>query len=178
MKRVRVIVVTALFTLIYGVAGAQIKFFEISHDFGEIAEDCGSVEHVFAFRNTSAKPVVIVSTHSSCGCTKAEFSRKPVMPDSTATIKVVFNPMNYPGVFARKITIVTDEGALKERLLVTGKVMPRKKSVDHPTISSSFIPFSSCLQSFPASGSFPMSQLFTSGGQSIGASASVLPMNI
>ena len=50
----------------------------------------------------------------------------------------------------------------------------------HPTISSSVIPFSSCLQSFPASGSFPMSQFFTSGGQSIGVSAlaSVLPMNI
>ena len=50
----------------------------------------------------------------------------------------------------------------------------------HPTISSSVVPFSSCLQSFPASGSFQMSQLFTSGGQSIGisASTSVLPMNI
>ena len=50
----------------------------------------------------------------------------------------------------------------------------------HPTISSSVIPFSSHLQSFPASGSFPMSQLFTSDGQSIGvsASASVLPVNI
>ena len=49
----------------------------------------------------------------------------------------------------------------------------------HPTISSSVIPFS-CLQSFPASGSFPMSQFFPSGGQSIGvsASASVLPVNI
>ena len=50
----------------------------------------------------------------------------------------------------------------------------------HPTISSSVVPFSSCLQSFPASGSFQMSQFFTSGGQSIGVSAStlVLPMNI
>ena len=50
----------------------------------------------------------------------------------------------------------------------------------HPTISSSVIPFSSCLQNSPASGSFPVSQLFTSGGQSIevSASASVLPMNI
>ena len=50
----------------------------------------------------------------------------------------------------------------------------------HPTISSSVVPFSSCFQSFPASGSFPMSQFFASGGQSIGvsASASVLPMNI
>ena len=50
----------------------------------------------------------------------------------------------------------------------------------HPAISSSVIPFSSFLQSFPASGSFHMSQFFTSGSQSIGvsASASVLPMNI
>ena len=50
----------------------------------------------------------------------------------------------------------------------------------HPTISSSLVPFSFCLQSFPASESFQMSQLFTSGGQSIGvsASASFLPMNI
>ena len=49
----------------------------------------------------------------------------------------------------------------------------------HPTISSSVVPFSSCPQSFPASGPFQMSQLFTSGGQSIGVSASksVLPMN-
>ena len=50
----------------------------------------------------------------------------------------------------------------------------------HPTISSSVVPFSSCLQSFPASGSFPMSQFFTTGGQSIGVSAStsVFLMNI
>ena len=50
----------------------------------------------------------------------------------------------------------------------------------HPTISSSVVPFSSRLQSFPASGSFPMNQFFTSGGQRIGVSAStsVLPMNI
>ena len=50
----------------------------------------------------------------------------------------------------------------------------------HPTISSSIVPFSSCPQPSPASGSFSMSQLFTSGGQGIGASASapVLPMNI
>ena len=48
----------------------------------------------------------------------------------------------------------------------------------HPTILSSVIPFSSCPQSFPASGSFPMSQFCASGGQRIGASAWVLPMNI
>ena len=50
----------------------------------------------------------------------------------------------------------------------------------HPTISSSVVPFSSCLQSFPASGSFPVSQFFPSGGQNTGvsASASVLPSEL
>ena len=50
----------------------------------------------------------------------------------------------------------------------------------HPNVSSSVVPFFSCLQSFPASGSFPVSQFFESAGQSIGVSAlaSVLPMNI
>ena len=48
----------------------------------------------------------------------------------------------------------------------------------HPIISSSVTPFSSCPQSFPESGTFPMSQLFASSGQSIRASAKVLPMNI
>ena len=51
------------------------------------------------------------------------------------------------------------------KLMSMGSVMPSN-------ISSSVVPFSSCLQSFPASGSFPMSQFFTSGGQSIGVSAS------
>ena len=50
----------------------------------------------------------------------------------------------------------------------------------HPIVTFSVVPFSSCLQSFPVSGSFKMSQFFASGGQSIGvsASASILPMNI
>ena len=48
----------------------------------------------------------------------------------------------------------------------------------HPTISSSVIPFSFSIHSFPAAGSFPMSQFFASSGQNIGASASVLPVNI
>ena len=62
------------------------------------------------------------------------------------------------------------------KLMSIELVMPS----NHPTISSSVVPFSSCPQPFPASGSFPVSQLFTSGAQSIGtsASASVLSVNI
>ena len=63
----------------------------------------------------------------------------------------------------------------------TPRVYPNSSPLSwwcHPTISNSVALFSSCPQFFPASGSFQMSQLFTSGGQSTGASASVLPMNI
>lgn len=130
MNRVLNIVVIALFTLFYVDLSAQIKFFSNSYDFGEIAEDGGKVEHTFRFRNTLSKPVVIVSTHSSCGCTTAEYSRKPVLPGAESAVKVVFNPMNYPGAFARKVTIVTSEGALKESLQITGKVTPRKRTID------------------------------------------------
>ena len=68
-------------------------------------------------------------------------------------------------------------------LSVHHQLPPKPISINqlcHPTISSSVIPFSSCPQSFPASGSFQMNQLFAQGGQSIrvSASASVLPMNI
>ena len=60
------------------------------------------------------------------------------------------------------------------------KLMSMMSQRCRPSISFSVVPFSSCLQSFPASGSSPMSQFFSSGGQSIGvsASASVLPINI
>ena len=69
------------------------------------------------------------------------------------------------------LSITNSQSLLK--LMSTKLVMPS-------TISFSAVPFSSCLLSFPASGSLPMGQFFTSGGQSIGfsASASVLPMNI
>ena len=73
----------------------------------------------------------------------------------------------------RSLSITNSWSLLK--LMSVESVMPC-----HPTISSSVTPFSSCSQSFPASGSFPMSQFFASDGPSIGASAlaSVLPMNI
>ena len=70
--------------------------------------------------------------------------------------------------------------ALQASLSITNSDSYPSSQWCHPAISSSVVPFSSCLQSLPASESFPMSQLFTWGGQSIGVSAlaSVLPLNI
>ena len=123
-------ITTALCLLSVGSLSAQLRFEKSSHDFGTIAEDGGSVEHLFRCRNISSSPVVIVATKTSCGCTKVEFSRKPIPTDSVATLRVIFNPMNYPGSFARKIVVVTSEGVMAEQLLITGKVTPRQRSVE------------------------------------------------
>ena len=122
--------ITLFCLLSSGSASAQLCFEKISHDFGTIAEDGGAVEQTFQCRNTSTSPIVIVAAKTSCGCTKVEFSRKPIPADSTTTLRVIFNPMNYPGSFARKIVVVTSEGTIPEQLLITGKVTPRQRSIE------------------------------------------------
>lgn len=110
------------------VAQSPLKFVETAHDFGTIAEEGGAVAHTFRFTNISSEPLVIVNAAASCGCTKAEFSRKPVKTGAEGEIVVRFDPMNYPGAFARKITIFTSAGRLPEQLTVSGRVTPRVKT--------------------------------------------------
>jgi len=83
-----------------------------------------------------------------------------------------------PWIAARQASLSITNSRSPPNPLSIESVMPSNHLI-HPTISSSVVPFSSCPQSFPASGSFPVSQLFTSGGQSIGVSVStsVPPMN-
>ena len=122
---------TALFIgILSAAAQSPVRFDETTHDFGTIAEDGGIVAHTFRFTNISSEPLVIVNASASCGCTKAEFSRKPVKPNATGEIVVRFDPMNYPGMFARKVTILTSAGRLPEQLTVSGRVTPRIKTVE------------------------------------------------
>ena len=121
MKRFYHIVVIALFTLIYGVSGAQIKFLKNSHDFGEIAEEGGKVEHIFTLRNDSAKPVVIVSAYASCGCTKAEFSRKPIGVGESGEIRLLLESKKVDkGLFHRVVQIRSTSTSGTEILTIKG----------------------------------------------------------
>ena len=112
------------------VAQPSLQFKETHHDFGTINEEGGEVAHTFRFTNISGAPVVIVDVASSCGCTRAEFSRKPVKAGETGEIIVRFNPTDYPaGVFSRNVRILTSQGRIAEPLTVTGRVIPRIKSI-------------------------------------------------
>ena len=101
----------------------------------------------------------------------------PSPPSADKTVAVVVQSLSHVQLFATPWTVAhhaspfpLSPGVCSNSCLLSQWY--------YATIFSSAAPFSSCLQSFPASGSFPTNQLFASGGQSIGASASVLPMNI
>ena len=115
------------------------------------------------------KPVWEIMQHRTKGCTQ-----------SHALAKVQCNSvLSHFWFFVTPWTAVCQASCPSPTPRVYSNSCP-SSHWSHPTISSSVIPFSSHLQSFPGSGSFPMSQFFPSGGQSIGASAlaSVLPVNI
>ena len=90
-----------------------------------------------------------------------------------------FQLFSYIWLFATPWTVAHQDSCPSPTPGVYSNSCPSHRQC-HPTISSYVVPSSSCPQSFPASGSFPVSQFFSSGGQSIGfsASASVLPVNI
>ena len=110
-------------------ADSSLKFDESSWNFGDIAENGGSVEHIFVFTNISSRPVVILDVSASCGCTSPSFSRKPVMPGGKGEIKVEFDPINRPGHFSKGVVVKLNNN---ERVLlsVEGNVLPRERSVE------------------------------------------------
>lgn len=109
--------------------GAPLRFAETKHDFGNIREDGGVHRHSFRFVSTAEHPVVILKVGTSCGCTTAEYSRKPIMPNGEGVVVVVYDPMNQPGgEFMRRATVYTSEGSTV--LTVSGEITPREKSIE------------------------------------------------
>lgn len=124
-------ILLALAVLISGTAFSQsLNFSEMTFDFGTIEEDGGKVSHTFGFSNVSEKPVVVLSSSSSCGCTTASFSRKPVAPGQSGEVTVVFDPKNYPGIVSRSVILHTSDASDVIRLTITGRVRPHRKSTE------------------------------------------------
>lgn len=110
---------------------SALKFNELSFDFGSIREDGGPVSHTFSFRNDSDGPIVVISATSTCGCTVPTVSQRPVLSGGNGVVEVTFDPMNRPGRFDKRITVVTSEKDARPVFLnITGSVVPREKGVD------------------------------------------------
>ncbi len=111
-------------------SGQDLRFNSTKFDFGSIAEDGGTVSHIFEFENSSSTPIVIITANTSCGCTVPEYSRKPIAKGERSEVKVTYDPMYRPGAFSKTITIVTSSSDDPYVLTISGDVTPRTKSVE------------------------------------------------
>lgn len=112
------------FNIVAAEKGAVMTFAEKTHDFGSIKEADGPVTHVFEFTNTGSEPLVIINVNASCGCTRPEYPKEPVMPGKKGKIKVTFNPAGRPGEFSKEVKIRTN-GSKRPVLRITGTVIPK-----------------------------------------------------
>ena len=119
-----VLISVLTFNIVAAEKGAVMTFAEKTHDFGSIKEADGPVTHVFEFTNTGSEPLVIINVNASCGCTRPEYPKEPVMPGEKGKIKVTFNPAGRPGEFSKEVKIRTN-GSKRPVLRITGAVIPK-----------------------------------------------------
>lgn len=130
MKKVVISIVLSLVALTTFGQKPVIAFEHDSHDFGEIQEANGTVSYTFKYTNTGKTPLVLHNVQASCGCTTPEWSRKPILPNKSGTIKVTFNPANRPGKFNKTITIQSNAEPAMKQLRVMGNVLQKPKTLE------------------------------------------------
>lgn len=98
MKRILIILAIAVFAAVLTVGAKNrpgdkvgLEFQELTYDFGSVKADAGNVVHEFTFNNTGDGAVAVISALASCGCTRPEYTRRPVAPGDTGKIKVTLN---------------------------------------------------------------------------------------
>ena len=144
---VKISFAAVLFAALVFTAGAQnstndarpeeevVKFGKKIHDFGDILLTDKNVECTFEFKNISKKPVVVHNVVSSCGCTVPKWTREPVMPGKTGSIKVMFKNDQGPFPFKKSVTAyisgVNRPVVLQIKGTVYGKKMTLREMYTH-----------------------------------------------
>ena len=109
------IALTALILMAAGPAAAQSTFGnvvsvdKVTHDFGDIYTDQGSVSCTYTFTNISNKPILLLQAVSSCGCTTTEWTREPIQPGKTGTVNAEFDNNDGPYPFDKTVTVYVSE---------------------------------------------------------------------
>lgn len=104
---------------------AEITFEQTSHNYGTIPFE-GDGTYSFVFKNTGKEPLVLSNVSSSCGCTVPEWTKDPIEPGKTGTIKVKYNT-RIPGQFTKTITVFSNASNSPVSLRITGNVEAPKK---------------------------------------------------
>ena len=99
-----------------------VEFDKTEHDFGAIAENGGVVECEFTVKNTGSAPLIILQANPSCGCTVADFTKEPIAPGKSGSIKASFNPKGTKIEFGKQITVFTDGNPARTVLTIKGTI--------------------------------------------------------
>lgn len=105
---------------------ARIEFEEAMHDFGEI-EFGGEGTYEFRFTNTGKSPLILDNVRSTCGCTVPEWTRKPLDPSSTGTIRVIYDTHRV-GAFSKTLIVYSNAANSPIRIFIKGTVLPFEES--------------------------------------------------
>ncbi len=128
---IRILIYIMFFCSVYAFSQAQvvpadsanapvITFLSTSHDFGSLKKG-DKAEFAFEFRNTGKNELVINAVSASCGCTVAEYSKKPVRKNKKAAIKVKYNT-NSTGSFQKTVTVNSNAANSPVKLTIKGTV--------------------------------------------------------
>ena len=118
------LMLSAILALTIGMLASDTKVEWLSpttHDFGEILHK-SEITHSFQFKNTSDEPFVIDNVRTSCGCTAADWIETPILPDSTATIEVVYDAHDL-GYFRKYVKVFLSGQRKAEKLYLEGEVV-------------------------------------------------------
>lgn len=87
----------------------NVSFKNEIHDFGNVQEG-PSADYEFTFKNTGKEPIILTNVQASCGCTTPSWSKDPVLPGKTGTVKASYNTVGRPGPFTKSITVTSNAG--------------------------------------------------------------------
>lgn len=99
----------------------EFKFENETHDFGTIPQNKPAT-HEFVFKNVGDAPIILASVSPSCGCSVADFSKTPVKPGETGSIKVTFNASSAKGPFTKSFTVKSNTKTPVKNLTIKGVV--------------------------------------------------------
>jgi hypothetical protein len=129
MKKIGLLVFS-MCVFFWGYSQPKIQFDETTHDFGEIKEVDGKVNGKFIFTNVGDSVLELISVKPSCGCTAANYTKEPVMPNGKGFIDATYDPSGRPGPFMKSVVVTTNESANNVTVLfIKGNVEKRPPTV-------------------------------------------------
>lgn len=114
---------TLMLTAMTSSAAGKAVWLEQKHDFGAFDESVGMVYCDFRLVNTGDEPIAIINARANCGCTRPEYSREPIAPGDTATVRVGYDPTGRPGRFMKYVNVDLDATPNRSSLSIVGTVI-------------------------------------------------------